>query len=469
MLAKRFLTEDIDDNFLTTFDTVKSAIAKGGKADMDYIMEILLGFTLGTLAGSGFVFWLLHTKTKGAGAHSGVLQTELTEAREGLARMEALREAEGKAAEEKLALLEATREKLMESFQALSSEALSKNNESFLNLAKTTLEKYQESAKGDLEKRQEAIHKTVEPVGKALEKFEERVNNLEERRTQTDAGLKEQLKQLAQSQQQLSQTTTGLVNALRKPEGRGRWGELQLRRTVELAGMINYCDFEEQTSVENDSGDRLRPDMLIRLPNERQVVVDSKVPLAAYLEALEEADSDAKASQLERHARHIRDHIKGLSQKKYWSQFENTPEFVVLFVPNEAIFSAALEVDPQLIELGVENRVILATPTTLIALLKAIAYGWQQDAVAREAREISALGKELYERIGVVIGHFAGVGKSLGQTVNHYNKAISSAESRLLVTARKFEALESVSAEALPETKSIETIPTLPREEGAEG
>ena len=230
--------------------------------------------------------------------------------------------------------------------------------------------------------------------------------------------------------------------------------------------MINYCDFEEQTNVETDAGERLRPDMLIRLPNERRVVVDSKVPLAAYLDALDEADADVKTTQLERHARHIRDHIKGLSQKKYWSQFEHTPEFVVLFIPNEAIFSAALEVDPQLIELGVENRVILATPTTLIALLKAIAYGWQQDAVAREAREISALGKELYERIGVVMGYFSCVGRSLGQVVTHYNKAVYSAESRLLVTARKFEALESSTEETLPDIKAVEEQPTLPKEEG---
>ena len=432
------------------------------------LMEILIALAAGVLIGGGLVYFVLRGASGEAEGDPAVLRRELAEARENLARMEARREAENKAAEEKLALLEATREKLAESFQALSSEALNKNNASFLELAKASLEKYQEGAKGDLDKRQEAIQKTVEPVGRALEKFEERVTSLEERRTKTDAGLKEQLELLAQSQQRLSQTTTGLMNALRKPEGRGRWGELQLRRTVELAGMIQYCDFEEQTSVEGGEGERLRPDMLIRLPNERQVVVDSKVPLAAYLEALEEEEATEKAEQLKRHARHLRDHIKGLSQKKYWSQFENTPEFVVLFVPNEAVFSAALEVDPQLIELGVENRVILATPTTLIALLKAIAYGWQQDAVAREAREISALGKELYERIGVVVGHFASVGKSLGQTVNHYNKAISSAESRLLVTARKFEALESVNAEALQETQRIETIPTLPREDVAQ-
>ena len=414
-------------------------------------MEIYLGVLIGVVIGTAATALYL---SRGHSATQGKLLA-----------LQAQREAELKSSEEKLALLHKAQSQLQDSFKALSAEALSKNNTDFLNLAKTTLEKYQEGAKGDLDKRQQAIQKTVEPVGKALEKFEERVNNLEERRTKTDAGLKEQLENLAQSQIRLSQTTTGLVNALRKPEGRGRWGELQLRRTVELAGMINYCDFEEQTNVETDAGERLRPDMLIRLPNERRIVVDSKVPLAAYLDALDEADADVKTTQLERHARHIRDHIKGLSQKKYWSQFEHTPEFVVLFIPNEAIFSAALEVDPQLIELGVENRVILATPTTLIALLKAIAYGWQQDAVAREAREISALGKELYERIGVVMGYFSSVGRSLGQVVTHYNKAVSSAESRLLVTARKFEALESSTEETLPDIKAVEEQPTLPKEE----
>ena len=414
-------------------------------------MEIYLGVLIGVVIGTAATALYL---SRGHSATQGKLLA-----------LQAQREAELKSSEEKLALLHKAQSQLQDSFKALSAEALSKNNTDFLNLAKTTLEKYQEGAKGDLDKRQQAIQKTVEPVGKALEKFEERVNNLEERRTKTDAGLKEQLENLAQSQIRLSQTTTGLVNALRKPEGRGRWGELQLRRTVELAGMINYCDFEEQTNVETDAGERLRPDMLIRLPNERRVVVDSKVPLAAYLDALDEADADVKTTQLERHARHIRDHIKGLSQKKYWSQFEHTPEFVVLFIPNEAVFSAALEVDPQLIELGVENRVILATPTTLIALLKAIAYGWQQDAVAREAREISALGKELYERIGVVMGYFSSVGRSLGQVVTHYNKAVNSAESRLLVTARKFEALESSTEETLPDVKVVEQQPTLPKEE----
>lgn len=414
-------------------------------------MDVFLGALAGLLIGAGIVYiWLQH---------------QLSEKRQQLTALEVRHVSDQKNAEEKLALLEQARDQLKESFQALSSEALSKNNESFLNLAKTTLEKYQEGAKGDLDKRQEAINKTVEPVGIALKTFNERVEKIEERRTQTDASLKQQLQQLAESQVQLNKTTGSLVQALRAPQVRGQWGEMQLRRTVEMAGMINYCDFEEQASVETSDGQRQRPDMIIRLPNERVVVVDSKVPLAAYLDALQSEDPDHQKERMVAHARHIRDHIKALSAKSYWTQFDNTPEFVVLFIPNETIFSAALEQDPQLIEQGVLNKVILATPTTLIALLKAIAYGWQQEAIAREAKEIAALGKELYERVSVVTGHFTKLGKSLDQSVGCYNKAVSSLESRLLVTAKKFDALDSASPDPLPEPSLIDQQPSLPKEE----
>ena len=414
-------------------------------------MDVFLGALAGLLIGAGIVYiWL---------------QQQLSEKRQQLTALEVRHVSDQKNAEEKFALLEQARDQLKESFQALSSEALSKNNESFLNLAKATLEKYQDGAKSDLDKRQEAINKTVEPVGIALKTFNERVEKIEERRTQTDASLKQQLQQLAESQVQLSKTTGSLVQALRAPQVRGQWGEMQLRRTVEMAGMINYCDFEEQASVETSDGQRQRPDMIIRLPNERVVVVDSKVPLAAYLDALQSEDPDHQKERMVAHARHIRDHIKALSAKSYWTQFDNTPEFVVLFIPNETIFSAALEQDPQLIEQGVLNKVILATPTTLIALLKAIAYGWQQEAIAREAKEIAALGKELYERVSVVTGHFTKLGKSLDQSVGCYNKAVSSLESRLLVTAKKFDALDSASPDALPEPSLIEKQPSLPEQE----
>lgn len=414
-------------------------------------MDTVLGLLTGTILGASVVYFFI-------GRALGASRQEL-------AALQAQRDAELKAAEEKLVLLEQARAQLKESFQALSSEALSKNNESFINLAKSTLEKYQEGAKGDLEKRQQAINKTVEPVGEALKHFNAKLEQVEKERVASSAGLEKQLQQLAQSQAQLSKTTGSLVQALRAPQVRGQWGEMQLRRTVEMAGMINRVDFIEQASVDTEEGQRQRPDMMIHLPNGRQVVVDSKVPLAAYLDALEAEDPEVQTTRMKAHARHIRDHIKGLSAKSYWTQFDNAPEFVVLFIPNETIFSAALEQDPQLIELGVDNKVILATPTTLIALLKAIAYGWQQEAIAREAKEISALGKELYERIGVVTGHFAKLGKSLDQSVGHYNKAISSVESRLLVTARKFEALESAAPEPVVQPGAIEKQPTLPKEE----
>jgi DNA recombination protein RmuC len=435
-------------------------------------MEMLLSLLGGVVLGAAMIYFVLSSVLKrsrleldGLEAEHEALSSAHSATQQALARLEAQREAELNAAAEKLTLLQDAQTRLQESFKVLSSEALSKNNESFLSLAKMTLEKYQASALGDLDKRQAVIHQTVEPVGLALKAFNERVERIETRRTATDASLQQQLQLLAESQAKLSKTTGSLVQALRAPQVRGQWGEMQLRRTVEMAGMVNRVDFIEQASVDTAEGQRQRPDMLIKLPNGRQVVVDSKVPLAAYLDALEADDPAVQTARMQAHARHIREHIKGLSAKSYWTQFENAPEFVVLFIPNETIFSAALEQDPTLIELGVDNKVILATPTTLIALLKAIAFGWQQEAIAREAKEIAALGKELYQRISVVSGHFAKLGKSLDQSVGHYNKALNSIESRLLVTARKFEALDSAAPDPLPEPQAIEKIPTLPKED----
>ena len=411
-------------------------------------MDLIIGLVVGILLGAVVVYFLIsasHGKTK-----------------QQLAGIEAKYEAELKAADDKLKLLEEARDSLKDSFKALSADALSKNNESFIKLAEENLKKHQQSAKDDLEKRQQAITKTVEPVSQTLKAFSDRVNKIEERRIESEGGIKKELQKLSEMHLRLDQSTSSLVQALRAPQVRGQWGEMHLRRTVEMAGMINYCDFEEQSSVETEEGQRQRPDMLIRLPNERRVVVDSKVPIAAYLDALETDSIEVQSERMQAHARHLRTHIKDLSTKAYWSQFENAPEFVVLFVPNEAIFSAALEEDPSLIELGVENKVILATPTTLIALLKAVAYGWQQEAITREAKEIASLGKEIYDRLSVVIGHFVKLGKSIDQSVGNYNKAMNSVDSRLMVTARKFESLESASSEQLPDINQIEKRPNLP-------
>ena len=411
-------------------------------------MDLFIGLVIGILLGAGIVYFLIST------SHGKTKQK--------LASIEAKYEAEIKAADDKLKLLEEARDSLKDSFKALSADALSKNNESFIKLAEENLKKHQQSAKDDLEKRQLAITKTVEPVSQTLKTFSERVNKIEERRIESEGSIKKELQKLSEMHLRLDQSTNSLVQALRAPQVRGQWGEMHLRRTVEMAGMINYCDFEEQSSVETDEGQRQRPDMLIRLPNERRVVVDSKVPIAAYLDALETDSSEVQSERMKAHARHLRTHIKDLSTKAYWSQFDNAPEFVVLFIPNEAIFSAALEEDPSLIELGVENKVILATPTTLIALLKAVAYGWQQEAITREAKEIAALGREIYDRLSVVIGHFVKLGKSIDQSVGNYNKAMNSVDSRLMVTARKFESLESASTEKLPEVNQIEKRPNLP-------
>ncbi len=411
-------------------------------------MDLFIGLVIGILLGAGIVYFLIST------SHGKTKQK--------LASIEAKYVAEIKAADDKLKLLEEARDSLKDSFKALSADALSKNNESFIKLAEENLKKHQQTAKDDLEKRQLAITKTVEPVSQTLKTFSERVNKIEERRIESEGSIKKELQKLSEMHLRLDQSTNSLVQALRAPQVRGQWGEMHLRRTVEMAGMINYCDFEEQSSVETDEGQRQRPDMLIRLPNERRVVVDSKVPIAAYLDALETDSSEVQSERMKAHARHLRTHIKDLSTKAYWSQFDNAPEFVVLFIPNEAIFSAALEEDPSLIELGVENKVILATPTTLIALLKAVAYGWQQEAITREAKEIAALGREIYDRLSVVIGHFVKLGKSIDQSVGNYNKAMNSVDSRLMVTARKFESLESASTEKLPEVNQIEKRPNLP-------
>lgn len=359
-----------------------------------------------------------------------------------------------RAAEEKIALLQEAELRMKDAFRALSADALKTNTEQFAAFARQSLEQQQEGARHELEKRQQAINELVKPLSESLGKVDERINSLEKARENAYGALTEQLRMLGESQQRLQMETGNLVKALRAPQVRGRWGEVQLQRVVEMADMLEHCDFVQQESTTTETG-RLRPDMLVRLPNRKQIVIDAKVPLDGYMDALEKETEEEKALCLARHAAQVRAHLGLLGQKKYHDQFDPAPEFVVMFLPSESFFSAALMQDPKLLDHGVDNKVLMATPTTLIALLKAVHYGWKQEQMAENAKVISELGQQLYERVRSLTNHFLAMRKGIEMTADSYNKAVGTLERQVLSTTRKFGKLGAAKGEPIAEIEVI--------------
>ena len=356
---------------------------------------------------------------------------------------------------EKIETIEESRKQLESSFSALSQQALKLNNENFLTLAKEKLSQFQIQAEANLEKKEKSIETLLRPIQSALKQTEEQIQSIEKERKESFGSLSQHLKIINETQSDLRLETQNLVQALRRPEVRGQWGELTLKRIAELAGMVDHCDFyEQQQSGSSDS--RIRPDMIVRMPDQRELIIDAKTPLDAYLNAAQANDENIRESSLVRHARNVRERMRELSSKSYWSQFKNSPDFVVLFIPGEQFLSAALEQDPQLLEDALKNKVILATPTSIVALLRAVAFGWRQVAVAKNAEQIRELGEDLYHRLATFAEHLQKLGKNLDASVEQYNKAMGSLDRQVLSGARKFTELGIEKKKPIPELKIVE-------------
>ncbi len=352
----------------------------------------------------------------------------------------------------------ADRERFADSFKAVSGDALKSNNEAFLQLAREALQAVVGEARSDLARRQDAVGALVRPLEDALARYEVATREMERAREQAYGSLQQQLQSLAQSNAELTRETGSLVTALRAPQVRGRWGEMTLKRVVELAGMSAHCDYGEQVTVESEAG-RRRPDMVVHLPGDRQIVVDAKVPLSAYLDALEVSTEGERRTALERHAAQVRTHMGQLASKAYWDEFPKAPELVVMFIPGEPFFAAAVDLDRTLIEDALAKRVVMATPTTLVALLRAIAYGWRQEQIAANATAISDLGRQLYDRLRLLASHLGDIGTAIGNAMAAYNRVIGSMESRVLPAARRFKDLGAATGEDIPLLAPLDQAP----------
>jgi DNA recombination protein RmuC len=354
------------------------------------------------------------------------------------------------------------RDAVRDTFRALSDEALKSNNEAFLALAETKLREVRATATAEIDQRKTAIEHLLEPMARTLSEVDRELKESERRRVESSAQLLQRIASLDTAGQDLRSQTGKLVDALKRPGVRGRWGELQLKRVVELAGMVQHCDFVEQHTVTNGDDRRMRPDVIVRLPGGKHVVVDAKAPLDAYLRALEAPDEASRQALLCEHARQVRSHVSQLAARGYAAHVQPSPDFVVMFLPGEMFFSAALEHDPELIEFGVEQHVVPASPTTLIALLRAVAYGWQQEAMEENARKISDLGRQLYEAVRVLGGHFDDLGSRMKSSLEAYNKAVGSLEGNVLVKARKFKELQATNAvEDIPALEPVDRVPRM--------
>lgn len=438
--------------------------------DISALGMLGLGLLLGLVVGGVVGALAVRAKVAGSTAEARTLRTDRAAIRAELEQLRgALTAAQERAASarsqataaetalrhERSAAAE-TEQRLREAFGTIAADALRTNNDAFLQLAEQRLQQANQAASGDLAQRQQAIKSLVDPLQQALRQFDEHTRELEKARGTAYAGIKEQVSQVAKTNEGLRTETSQLVSALRSPQVRGRWGELQLRRIVEYAGMLEHVDFDEQHTVRTEDGAQ-RPDMVIRLAGGKTVVVDSKVPYEAFL-AAESAPDDQRAARLAEHAKAVREHVKTLSKKAYWSSFATAPEFVVMFMPGETLLSAAWESDPGLVEFAVERNVVIATPTTLIALLRTVAYAWKQDALAENAQQVQLLAKDLYSRLATMGGHVGKLGTALGSAVKAYNESVGSLEGRVLVTARKLAELK-VSDTELPEPAQIERYP----------